>query len=288
MHPGVQDSVLGIDVVYNYGTFDPDKPNFYINFALGKMQYSLSRKSFERFLFDYELEKRWVKEQVLDLDSNEKNTLFAFFEKNYLPENREYAYDPLFNNCSSMIADILENQYGDAIVFNDSHLEEPFTFRQLINQHLDWNSWGAFGINLCYGAVVDRKANLREHMFLPYYTMSQLQNTTKGEKPLVFKERKILGYPEKKAKSYFPITPLFWVLLIAIFVLTITYIDFKHQSQNKWLDFILFFVTGLIGLLLVFLWFVTVHSGTPNNLNVLWVLPMNMVVAFYLLKDKFF
>src|SRR5690606_39873499 len=55
----VQDPALGIDVVYNYGTFDFDQPNFYLNFVKGRMIYSLSRRSFDAFLFVYELEKRW-------------------------------------------------------------------------------------------------------------------------------------------------------------------------------------------------------------------------------------
>ena len=83
----VQDASLGIDVVYNYGTFDFDKPNFYLNFARGKLIYSLSRRRFENFLFNYELEKRWVKEQILDVSALETNQFFQFLETNYLPEN---------------------------------------------------------------------------------------------------------------------------------------------------------------------------------------------------------
>ena len=49
------------------------------------MIYSLSRRSFDDFLFEYELEKRWVKEQILDLTLEERNQLLAFFEENYLP-----------------------------------------------------------------------------------------------------------------------------------------------------------------------------------------------------------
>ena len=282
----VQDSTLGIDVVYNYGTFNPNKPNFYINFAFGDMQYSLSRRRFEDFLYEYELEKRWVKEQILDLTVQEKNELFGFFEQNYLPENRDYAYDPLFNNCSTMVADILENKYGKAIKFNNSHIEEPYTFRQLIMQHLDWNSWAAFGINICYGAVVDRKASFREHMFLPYYAMYQIRNTSKSDKPLLLRERDVLNYPDKQSNGYFPTKPLFWVLLILFFTIAITYLDLTHQTRSRWLDFSLFFITGFIGVFFLFLWIGTQHSGTPYNLNVLWAFPTNAVVAFYMLKEE--
>ena len=169
----VQDAKLGVDVVYNYGTFDFDKPNFYLNFAKGKLVYSLSRRSFEAFLYQYELERRWVKEQILDLNQDQVNQLFQFFENNYKPENRDYLYDPLYNNCSTITGDILENQFQGSIEFSDSHLEQQYTFRQLVHQHIKTNQWGTFGIDLAFGGVTDRMASVRQHMFLPYYAMEQ-------------------------------------------------------------------------------------------------------------------
>jgi hypothetical protein len=185
----VQDAQLGIDVVYNYGTFDFNKPNFYLNFVKGKLIYSLSRRRFENFLYEYELEKRWVKEQILELTSEETNQLFQFLETNYLPENRDYAYDPLFNNCSSITGDILEKEFDEQIVFKGNHLDKKYTFRQLVRQYIPLNSWGMFGIDLAFGGVTDRTATVREHMFMPYYAMEQLTNTTKAGKPLLKRER---------------------------------------------------------------------------------------------------
>lgn len=283
----VQDSVLGIDVVYNYGTFDFNQPNFYLNFVKGRLIYSLSRRSFDRFLFEYELEKRWVREQILDLSLDEKNRLFAFFETNYLPENRDYLYDPLLNNCSSITGDILKQQFGDAIVFKGSHLEKPFTFRQLVRQHLNINSWAAFGIDVAFGSVVDRKATVKEHMFLPYYTMWQIENTTKNEKPLMERERIVLDYEEHQNNSFFPLSPLFWFTLLFLFTAIVTYFDFKHHGRSRWLDFSLFLVTGLIGLFLLFLWLATDHTSTPYNFNVFWAFPLNGVVAFlFIFQDR--
>lgn len=276
----VQDTVLGIDVVYNYGTFDFNKPNFYLNFAKGKLIYSLSRRSFDRFLFEYELEKRWVKEQILDLTLAEKNKLLVFFEDNYLPENRDYQYDPLLNNCSSITGDILVQQFGDAIVFDGSHLDKLYTFRELVRQNLDINSWSSFGIDLAFGAVVDRKATVQEHMFLPYYAMEQMRNTTKSGKPLLERERTILDYSEHMRNGFFPMSPLFWFTLLFLFTGIVTYLDHKHKTRSRWLDFSLFLITGIIGTSILLLWFATDHTSTPKNFNFLWAFPLNLVVAF--------
>ncbi len=282
----VQDPVLGIDVVYNYGTFDFNRPNFYLNFVKGRLIYSLSRRSFDAFLYDYELEKRWVKEQILDLTLEDKNAMLGYLEENYLPQNRDYLYDPLWYNCSNVFPEILKNLYGDAIVFNDSHLEKKSTFRQLVRQYLDSNSWGAFGIDVAFGSVVDRKATVEEHMFLPYYAMYQVRNTTKDGKPLLKRERTILDYEEHVNNSLFPLSPLFWFLLFLAFVGIVTYFDYKHKTKSTWLDFSLLLLTGLIGTVLFFLWVATDHTSTPNNFNLLWAFPINLVVAFVLLFNR--
>ena len=282
----VQDPAIGLDVVYNYGTFDFDKPNFYTNFAKGKLIYSLSRRSFERFLFEYEYEKRWVKEQVLNLSIEEANTLFRYFENNYRPENRDYLYDPLFNNCSNITGVILQDQLQDAVVFNGSHLTEPFTFRELVRQRISLNTWGSFGIELAFGGITDRVANVKEHMFQPYYAMRQFQNTTKNGKPLVERERTILNYPESEYESIFTLSPLFWFLLLLCFVLAITYLDFKHGTRHRWLDFALFFISGIVGIGILLLWLATNHVVTHYNFNFLWLLPSNLFVAFYLMGGQ--
>ena len=283
----VQDSALGIDVVYNYGTFDFNRPNFYLNFTKGKMIYSLSRRSFEAFLYEYELEKRWVKEQILDLSFNQRNQLLAFFEENYVPQNRDYLYDPLLNNCSSITGDILLEQFGDAIVFKDSHLEKQYTFRQLVRQFMDVNTWSMFGIDLAFGSPVDRKATVQEHMFLPYYTMEQLRYTTLNGKPLVKRERTILDYSEHSQKSFFPLSPLFWFLMLLAFTAIITYFDYKHKARSRWLDFSLLFITGLAGTFLFLLWVAADHTSTPYNYNILWAFPINTIAAFaFVFQDR--
>lgn len=276
----VQDPELGIDVVYNYGTFDFKQPNFYLNFTKGRMIYSLSRRSFDDFLFEYELEKRWVKEQILDIDQEQRNALLVFLENNYLPQNRDYLYDPLLNNCSSITGTILKNQYGDALVFDGSYLDKQYTFRQLVRQFLKINSWSMFGIDLAFGSPVDRKATVQEHMFLPYYAMEQLKHTTLNGKPLVKRERTILDYNEHRNENFFPLTPGFWFMLLLAFTGIITYFDHKHHTRSRWLDFSLFFITGVAGTLLLLLWVAADHTSTPYNYNILWAFPANAVVAF--------
>ncbi|MGB5822351.1 MAG: DUF4105 domain-containing protein [Saonia sp.] len=281
----VQDASLGVDIVYNYGTFDFNTPNFYLKFARGKLLYTLSRQQMDRFLYEYELENRWVKEQLLDLTNREKNELFQFLENNYLPENRDYKYDFFYDNCSTKMGDALEKVFENKLAFDTDYLEKLYTFRELIHQNLAINSWPAFGIDVALGSVIDKKATPKEHMFLPNYVLGQLNNTDLDQKPLVQRERTILDKKPKTPSSYILAGPLFWFILLMLFVLVITYIDFKNKTRSRWLDFLLFFSTGTIGLLICFLWFFTDHSATAGNFNILWAFPLNIVLAFYLVRE---
>ena len=280
----VQDSTLGLDVVYNYGTFDFNRPDFYLNFAKGTPIYSLSRVSFDSFLWTYAQEERWVREQVFALNQEEKQQLFAFLETNYLPQNRDYLYDPLFNNCSSIIATILKEQLGEALVFDGSYLNQPYTFRELIHQHVPLNSWGGLVIDVLFGTTTDREATVQEHLFLPYYTMQQMRHTTKEGKPLVKQETLLLDYKERPYRTAFLGSPLFWFTLLLLITGIVTYRNLRRRHRSRGLDFFLFFITGLPGIGLLLLWVASSHTVTLTNFDLLWAFPLNALVAFCLLR----
>jgi hypothetical protein len=280
----VQDPVNHLDIVYNYGTFDFNTPNFYLKFARGKLLYSLSRERFEDFLYTYELENRWVKEQLLRLTDHQKNELMRFLEINYQPDNREYKYDFLFNNCSTKIPEVLGKVLGAELHFKEDYLENQYTFRQLIHQYLETNSWSSLGIDLALGAVIDRKASTREHTFLPDYVLRQLNHTELDNKPLVIRERSILKNETTESGRYITMSPAFWFLLALMFTVAITVIDYKNHSRSRILDFIVFFSTGFVGLIIFLLWFFTDHTATAWNLNLLWSFPLNIIAAWHLVR----
>ncbi len=279
----IQDPVVGLDVVYNYGLFDFSDPNFYTKFTRGKLDYRLGRQQFDSFLYGYELENRWVKEQVLELSAPERQSLFKFLENNYLPENRYYKYDFLFDNCSTRVPNALKKVLGSSLKFNYDHLSERFTFRQLIHQNLELNSWSNFGIDLALGSVIDKKATPWQHLFLPIYVFEQLPHTTIHGHPLITTERSLFKERPLKKSSNFLLTPLFWLPLLLILVIAITYLDYKKGKRARWLDFLLFLLTGAAGLLILFLWWGTDHTATANNFNALWAFAPNLLVAFFLL-----
>jgi hypothetical protein len=282
----LQDPKLGIDEVYGYGTYNFEDPNFYLNFVRGKLDYTITRYPFKYFKRSYVIEQRWIKEQSLDLNLAQKQEIIAFLETNLLPQNRFYKYDFLFENCATKIPEVFEETLGSALQFDYSYLENRYTFRQLIHQNLKVNSWSNFGIDLALGSVIDRKATPYEHLFLPLYVYEQMKHTTLNGKPIVQSESVLLDIPPRKDQTLFFLTPVFWLGLFMVLVLFITYKDFTKNSRTRWLDVFLASVTGLAGLLILFLWFLTDHNATKMNFNILWAFAPNIILAFYLSQKK--
>ena len=285
----VKDPVLKMDYVFNYGVFDFNQPNFYGNFAQGRLEYFLGVSRFDRFVEIYRKDKRWMKEQILELTVEEKNIIFNFLRNNSQPENAFYLYDPYFDNCSTKLRDIIEDILTSKAKLSGSYAEEDLTLRKLMNRELPWNTWGSFGINLALGTKLDQKISYEKYMYLPDYLYLSFKDAKKIEdgvsKPLVKKEVTILDFKEEKFQLSW-LNPAFILSLLLLVTIVITYRDMKRSKNSKWLDFSIQLITGLIGVLIVFLWFFTDHKTTPNNFNILWAFAPNLIVGFFLLKRK--
>jgi len=283
----IKDRSLGIDVTYGYGEYDFDAPNFYLKFAQGKLNYLISRHNYSDFQNHYIRYNRTIVEQVLNFSVVEKQEIFNFLETNYKPENRKYLYDFFYDNCATRIRDVAKSSVQNEINFSLPKDFEPKTFRELIHDHVGLNSWGSFGIDLALGSVIDKEATANEHMFLPKYIHAFFEVATKNKsKNLVKKSITVFQKKETNTSSNFLLSPLLIMSLLAIVILFTTYKDYKEDKRSKWLDIILFCSTGIIGILLLFLWFATDHSATAQNYNILWAVPLNIIVIAQLFKEK--
>lgn len=282
----VKDPVRGIDLVFNYGIYDWQAPNFYLKFAQGKLNYLCGYNYFEDFLNDYTLQNRSIKEQILNLDASEKQKLFDYLGNNIKPANRRYLYDFFYDNCATKIKDVTNIAVGNTIEFNKPADFKEATFRTLINNNLNDNSWGSFGINVALGSVIDRQAPVEDHMFLPENIYRFFKVATINNQPLVKQSKVIYNKIETPEATHFFTSPLFVFGILALIILYITYKDKKQNKRSKWLDVILFTVTGIVGVLILLLWFATDHKGTHQNYNLLWAFALNILVIRQLLKSK--
>ncbi|MFD2727430.1 lipoprotein N-acyltransferase Lnb domain-containing protein [Hyunsoonleella rubra] len=289
-HSGIRikDKTKGLDLVFNYGVYDFDAPNFYLKFAQGKLNYLIGVDRFDNFFYAYAQQNRSVKEQILNISASEKQKLYEFLIENYKPENRRYLYEFFFDNCATRIKDVTNMATDSSIKFNIPEDYEDATFRELIHENVNRNSWGSFGIDLALGAVIDRKATPEQQMFLPENIYLFFEKATFGstDVPLV-KESRVLFDPEPISDdSNFLFSPLFVLGILSLTILFITHKDFKNKRQTKVLDIVLFVLTGLAGVIILLLWFATDHKGTHQNYNLLWANALNLIAVFQLFKSK--
>jgi hypothetical protein len=286
----IKDPIIQLDVIYNYGMFDFNAPNFYTNFVKGKLLYSLGRQRFNRFISSYDDQKRSVKQQVLNLSQQEKQAFFLFLENNAIPKNREYLYDPYYDNCATKLRDITSTMLGDQLSFNALHQkQETYSLRTLMRQEIPWNTWGSFGINLALGNKLDAIATEAQYMYLPNYVYQKFKVGTRIRNgkivDLVKREDTLLKHKKQKYKPQL-ISPFLIFTILSLLGFFITFKDFKKKKRTKGFDFLVLFVSGILGVVVLFLWFFTNHSTTPNNFNFLWAFAPNLLVAFLLLKEK--
>lgn len=272
----------GRDMVFNFGTFDFDTPNFYGKFATGKLNYMLSVATYDRFIVEYDYYKRGLREQVLDLNQEQKDFLLQHLDAHYDPLRRFYKYDFFYNNCATKIRDAFDIAMGEQLVWSDSIAEEK-TFRNLIDEFVLPLPWADFGIDLALGAVIDRPATELEKQFLPTYMEQAFSKATIVEngvsRPLVKQSRVLLEYPkEATQQSLLNPSVVFWLLAVVFAALTLY--GFKKGKLMIGLDIAFFGILGILGLVVAFLWFFTDHSATLWNWNILWAFPGHLVLVW--------
>ena len=286
----VQDPAYDLDWVFNYGTFDFSDPNFYTNFVKGKLNYILSVSEYHHFEYSYAMENRWIWEQELNITPYEKQYLFDSLRINRLPENRYYLYDFFFDNCATRIRDIFTEALERDILYDYQGLEQGQTFRELLMPYLAEKPWAKLGINLGLGLPADKRATPWDYMFLPDHMMTVFGDAMLSDKN--HNENFISGNAtllegKEPSGAGFVITPLMVFMLVLLATIFLSYKNQQTITLTVWFDRILFGATGLLGLLIAFLWLGTDHQVTIWNLNILWAHPLHLIALFFLQKEKY-
>lgn len=278
------DSSRQTDLVYNYGTFDFSDPDFYSKFTRGKLDYFLSVAPLEDFMYEYRSENRDVHEQVLAANDSTKKIIRQALAENMAGPARYYKYDFLYNNCTSRVRDILMKYAG--LKADQPLVPVGTSFRDMLHEYLDKGNqaWSKLGIDLVLGSPIDRKANISESMFLPDYLMKGIDSSVHSPSSIVLQEKIQINRGNSEQEP-FRNTPLILFCVLAIVAGIIASLKHKRAiTLTKFIDFFLFLVTGLIGCLLLFMWFGTDHAACAANYNLLWALPCNLVAAFAIWK----
>lgn len=283
----VRDYTIHRDVVFNYGCFDYNASNFVLKFLLGQTDYLLDAEEFEYLKYRYGMLGNGVSEQVLNLSQEEANRLLALLLENLRPENQEYRYNWLYDNCTERARDVIEKAVDRRIEYAGM-VDKEMTVRDMLHKCLEKSPWVSFGIDMILGDEIDRKVDKRIMMFLPNVFKTELDGAyivkSNGEKlKYVARRSKVLEDTNGPDEAYLLGSPLFVFSLLLLCTIGLTLKEFKRKQITGWLDVTLHTCQGLAGLLVAFLFFLSEHPAVDSNWLVILFNPIPLFYAGWLL-----
>lgn len=274
----------GVDIAFNYGMFDYDSDNFIYRFVKGETDYVLGAEESDNFFFRYGMMGNEVVEQILNIESSEKAVLFDLLRVNYLPDNRMYRYNFLYDNCTTRARDIIEKAIWADIDYGCDG--GRMTYREILHSFTSVSPWAEFGIDMLLGAEVDRVAGSRGQMFIPSIYSQMLDSATWNGLPVVGEKRIAVNKGEMAESFTFPVTPLVFFWCFFGFMLLMSLFDFLKMNLTLWVDAVVLIAQGAAGLIVAFLFFFSEHPAVGTNWLVAVFNPMPLVLMYWMLKCK--
>lgn len=287
----VKNEATGVDYVFNYGIFSFNTPNFVLRFTLGQTDYQLGVQYYDDFVYNYEMQGRFVHEQLLNLNADEKLKLAMLLEENYLPENRMYRYNYFYDNCSTRPRDMIEKAVNGTVVYQEE-MDTPIeglTYRGLVHDYTKRKAWSRFGIDLLLGSEADKPISRRASMFIPflleqYFSTAQKEDLQQRSSGLVEETHTIIPQDESDWPSPTPFTPMRVFLLLFIVVAALTIWGIRHQKSLWGLDLLLFAAAGIAGCIIAFMVAFSEHPAVSPNYLLFVFHPLHLLCLPWILK----
>jgi len=266
----ISDPYNNIDVVYNYGAFDFDTPNFVLKFTKGDLNYFAVAHSYTDFINQYTYEKRSVFEQELNIPLELKQKLFDNLNHALNSEERYYTYKFIDKNCTSMVVDILNKTLGDTIIEKKADTDK--TYRTILYPYFDNHFYEQLGTGILFGKKVDEFGT---KIFLPFELQKSLKLTRFQNQSICKDNKTILEFTKETPFSWWNNCYSYLLLLGLILVL-----------NNKKVDLIYLFTIALFGLFFSFTALYSLHKELAWNYNILLFNPTLFILLYFYFKNN--
>lgn len=274
-----EEPAKGRDLVFNYGMFSFNTPNFVMRFIKGETDYQLGIVPYPYFEAEYAMRGSSVYQQTLNLTALEKQKIWSLLEENYRPENRVYRYNFFYDNCTTRARDRIEECIEGKIVYPDG--KDNISFRDIVHQYTKGSDWDELGIDLCLGSEADASIDARKQMFAPFYLLEALKGAVVMDgdsvRPLVLNENKIVDVEREGIPSGFPLSPMACALVLLVLTCCIEWLQVKIKRVIWIWDLILYGAQGLAGCVIAFLVFFSVHPTVGSNWLILLFNPIPLI-----------
>ena len=267
----VRDTANALDVVYNYGAFDFNTPNFVMKFIKGDLQYFAVAHSYPDFISQYQYEKRSVYEQELNISASLKQKLFDNLNTSLASGESHYTYKFIDKNCTSMVVDIINKTIDTNAIVKNSDID--ITYRTILYPYFDNHFYEKLGTSIIFGKKVD---GLGTQLFLPFELQKSLKKVSYQNHPLAKENKTILQFDKEIPFSWWN-NPYTYIVFLGFIVLI----------NKKSIDLFYLILMAIIGMFFTFVGFYSSHLELGYNYNILLFNPtLAGLLYFYWTKNK--
>lgn len=267
----VQDTTNAIDIVYNYGAFDFNTPNFVMKFIKGNLQYFAVAHSYPDFINQYQYEKRSVYEQELNIPLDLKQKLFDNLNTSLASGESHYTYKFIDKNCTSMVVEIINKTLDTAAIVKNT--DTDITYRTILYPYFDGHFYEKLGTSIIFGQKVDQ---LGSKIFLPYELQKNLKKVSFQNQSLAKQNKIIIEFKNEVPMSWWNNPYTYFILLSFIVFINKKSIDLFYLS-----------IMAILGIFFAFVGFYSLHPELGYNYNILLFNPSLLgLLYFYWTKNK--
>jgi hypothetical protein len=266
----VDDPARGEAVSYNFGFFDPSEPDFLSRFIHGHMRYQLVALPLRDDLAYYREVGRGVSVQWLHLAPAQARELADALADNALPDKARYNYDYFTDNCSTRVRDAIDRALAGRLHEQLAARSRGNTYRSEAVRLASPAPLMWLGFDIGLGPFADVPLARWQEAFVPMRLADSLREATASDgQPLVDAEQQLLPHriapePAEHARPWWPW--LLWGMAVAIVLAGL-----GRRSPRALAATAMVFWTacGLLGALMLFIWFGTAHRAGWANQNLL-------------------
>jgi hypothetical protein len=284
----VRNRSSGVTNLYNYGIFDFDQKDFFLNFARGRMTYRMAVSDPADDLPMYREEGRWIVEQDLNLTPAQRARLAAFLDWNARPENTQYRYEYFTANCSTRVRDALDAAVDGAIKAQTIAPSRGFTYRMNTLRLMRAEPALMVAMDAGLGPFADKRLTYWDESFVPMELMRHLREVRVPDengalRPLVANETQLAAARIADPPEFPPAWT--WQALAIGIASALAMLGLWRLRARAWARVAFAsiaagsaLVFGLGGLILIALWTLTDHVSAWRNENILLLNPLCLLL----------
>ena len=285
-----RDPARGLDLAFNWGTFDFNEPGFLAKVLTAEQRYWVDTVNGPLLLDFYRQSDRRVVVQRLNLTPAQATRALRFAEWNARDANKYYRYDYFRDNCSTRVRDVIDLAVGGALRRATGAQRTGLTYRGESLRLVDDMKVTQFGINAALGPPSDVPLTTWEAMFVPSRVRAALASVSVpgpggAAMPLVAEERVLYESRSHAERTSAPALRLPYLaagIVIGALLLVPAWLGVRSRGWDLafrsgttlWAA-----LTGVLGLVILLAWLMTRHVYWYGNQNLLLFNPLALFLA---------